>query len=54
MKGKRYSEEQILRILGEINSGTTVAATCRKYNVSEATVYRWRRKYRDMQKNGKP
>ena len=48
MKGKRYSEEQIIRILDEIDSGTTVAATCRKYNVSEATVYRWRRKYRDM------
>ena len=48
MKGKRYSEEQIVRFLGEIASGTTVAATCRKYSVSEATVYRWRQKYRDM------
>ena len=48
MKGKRYTEEQIIRILGEIDSGTTVTATCRKYNVSEATVYRWRQKYREM------
>lgn len=48
MKGKRYSEVQVIRILGEIDCGTTVVAACRKYNVSEATVYRWRQKYRDM------
>ncbi len=48
MKQKRYSEEQIIRILGEIESGKTVAETCRKYNVSESAVYRWRQKYRGM------
>ena len=44
-KGTRYSEEQIIRILKEVESGTTVAEVCRKHGVSEQTVYRWRNKY---------
>lgn len=44
-KGMRYTEEQILRILKEIESGTKVAEVCRQYRVSEQTVYRWRSKY---------
>ena len=51
MKGKRYTEEQIIKILKEIESGKTVAEVCRKYNVAEATVYRWRNKYRGMDKS---
>ena len=47
-KGKRYSEEQIIRLLKEIESGTSVAEVCRKYNVAETTVYRWRTKYGEM------
>jgi putative transposase len=47
-KGKRYTEEQIVRILDEVDSGTAVAEVCRTYNVAEATVYRWRKKYRGM------
>ena len=47
-KGKRYSEEQIIRILKEIESGTAVAEVGRKYNVAETTVYRWRTKYGEM------
>ncbi len=44
-KGTRYSEEQIIRILKEVETGTTVAEVCRKHGVSEQTVYRWRNKY---------
>ena len=44
-KGTRYKEEQIIRILKEVESGTTVAEVCRKYAVAEQTVYRWRSKY---------
>jgi putative transposase len=47
-KGTRYSEEQILRILREVESGTSVAEVCRKYEVSDATLYRWRSKYGGM------
>lgn len=44
-KGTRYKEEQIIRILKEVEGGTSVADVCRKYEVSEQTVYRWRSKY---------
>lgn len=44
-KGTRYNEEQIIRILKEVESGTSVAEVCRKYGVAEQTVYRWRNKY---------
>ena len=39
-KGTRYSEEQIIRILKDVEAGTSVAEICRKYGVSEQTAYR--------------
>jgi putative transposase len=48
-KGTRYKEEQIIRILKEVEIGTTVAEVCRKYAVSEQTVYRWRSKYNGIE-----
>jgi putative transposase len=47
-KGKRYTEEQIIRILREVEAGKLITSVCRQYNVSEATVHRWRNKYRGM------
>lgn len=40
MKGTRYSEEQIVRILGEVEGGRTLAETSRQYGVSEGTIHR--------------
>lgn len=45
MKGKRYSEEQIIRVLKEVESGKAVKDVCREHGVSEQTVYRWRNQY---------
>jgi len=44
---KRFSEEQIVRILGEA-AGHGVPTTARKYGVSEQTIYVWRRRYEGM------
>jgi putative transposase len=44
-KGTRYTEEQIIRVLKEVESGISVTEVCRKYGVAEQTVYRWRNKY---------
>lgn len=44
---KRYSEEQIVRILSEAAKGN-VAGICRKYGISDATYYNWKRKYEGM------
>jgi len=47
--GKRYSEEQILRILRELEGGKKLAEICREYGIAEGTVYRWRSKYSGME-----
>jgi len=49
MKKKRYSAEEIVRILQEADKGdTTIGDLCRRHGVSEAAFYRWRRVYGDM------
>ena len=37
-QGTRYKEEQIIRILRELDSGTSVAEVCRQYGIAEQTV----------------
>ena len=49
MKGKRFTEEQIIAVLNEHEAGAKVPDLVRKYNVSEQSVYRWRAKYGDME-----
>ena len=48
MKGKRFTEEQIIRILQEADSGLSVADICRKHNCSEQSFYRWKTKFGGM------
>ena len=44
---KRYTEEQIIRMLRETEM-TSIGEVSRKYGVSEWSLYRWRKKYGDM------
>lgn len=46
--GKRYSEEQIIRILDEVQGGKAVAEVARSYGVSENTIYRWKSRFGEM------
>ena len=49
MKKKRFSEEQIVRILQEAERGeATVTELCKAHGVSEQSFYRWRKKYDGM------
>jgi putative transposase len=48
MKRKRYSPEQIIRILKEAEAGSKITDVCRKYGISEQTFYNWRNKYGGM------
>ena len=49
MKSKRFSDEQIIKILQEAESGMSVADVCRKHNCSEQSFYRWKAKYGGME-----
>ena len=46
--GKRYNEEQIIRILDEVRGGKAVAEVARSYGVSENTIYRWKSRFGEM------
>jgi putative transposase len=45
MKGKRYTEEQIIGILKEAEAGMPLADLLRKHGISQGTLYRWKAKY---------
>lgn len=45
---KRYSEEQIISILNEVDAGAALAEVCRKYGVSTASYYKWKAKFGGM------
>ena len=48
MKGTRHSEEQIMAILKQGESGMTTSELCRQYGIVEQTFYRWKAKYEGM------
>lgn len=45
MKKTRYSEEQIIGALKQMEAGRKVTELARELGVSEATLYTWKSKY---------
>ena len=45
---KRFTEERIIGILKEAESGIKVADACRKHGISDATYYNWKSKFGGM------
>ncbi len=45
MKRKRFSEEQIIGILKQHESGVSTADVCREHGISSATFYKWKAKF---------
>lgn len=48
MKQSRFSEEQIIGILKQQESGRTTADICREVGISQATFYQWKAKFGGM------
>lgn len=51
MRKSRFSEEKIIGLLKEVESGSKVADVCRRHGVSEQTYFRWKRKYGGLDVN---
>ena len=48
MRKSRFSAEQIVGILKEVEVGGKTGETCRRHGISEQTFYRWKAKYGGM------
>ncbi len=48
MRQSRFSEAQIVSILNQAENGITTADLTRKLGISEATFYRWKKKFSGM------
>jgi putative transposase len=51
MKKTRFSEEQIIGMIKEQESGVKTADLCRKHGISPATFYTWKGRYGGMDVN---
>jgi putative transposase len=45
---KRFTEEQIIRVLKEHEAGAKTEDVCRKHGISNATFYNWKAKFSGM------
>jgi len=48
---KRYTEEQIIKVIKEHEAGASVADICRPLGISTGTFYNWRSKYAGLEVN---
>jgi putative transposase len=48
MRKSRFTEAQVMAILGEGDAGIPVAQVCRTHGISTATYYQWKSKYAGM------
>ena len=52
MGRKRWKEEDIIEMLRESQKGElSTSDMCRKYGISEATFYKWRKRYGGVEKS---
>ena len=49
MRGKRFTEEQIIGVLKESESGIPLPDLLRKHGIAQGTLYRWKSKYGGME-----
>jgi len=48
---KRFSEEQIIRVLKRNEAGEKAKDLCREFGVSQPTFYKWRSRFQGLEVN---
>ena len=48
MRKSKYTEEQIIGFLRQVEAGMPVKEVCRKHGFSDASFYKWRAKFGGM------
>lgn len=49
MKKSKFTEAQIIKILGEQQQGKAVGDICREHGISQPTFYQWKSKYSGLE-----
>lgn len=53
-KKRTFSPEFKLQVAGEAETGIPVAELCRRYELTSALIYKWRRQFKEAPKNPFP
>ncbi len=52
MRPSKFTQNQIMQALRQVNDGTPAVQVCRKLGITQTTFYRWRAKYGSASVNG--
>src|SRR5690348_17220987 len=49
MKGSKFTEEQIIGVLKQLDGGMPIKEICRQHGIVQGTIYRWKAKFGGME-----